>query len=125
MQQEDKPGKIWAWENRILAILASLLPAIFSLDSFSEGRPWSEAVLAFIVHNVPTYILLGILVVAWFKEWLGGLLYLAAAILMFFWFGWGATLVILPVIIVGLLFLAHWFFSRGPGEPPTISHAWH
>ncbi|MBN9391430.1 MAG: hypothetical protein J0I20_25590 [Chloroflexi bacterium] len=118
-------GKVWTWENRVLAILASLFPAIFSLDSFSEGRAWPEALLAFVIHNIPTYILLIILAIAWRKEWLGGLLYLVAAIAMFIWFGWGAALVILPVLIVGLLFLAHWFFSRGPGEPPEISHSWH
>lgn len=117
--------KVWTWENRILAILASVFPVIFSLDSFSEGRTWPESLLAFGIHNVPTLILLIILVIAWRKEWLGGLLYLAAAGFMFFWFGWGAILVILPVVIVGILFLAHWFFARGPGEPPEISDAWH
>jgi hypothetical protein len=121
----NERGKVWTRENRILAILASLFPVIFSLDSFSEGRAWPESLLAFVIHNIPTYILLIILVIAWRKEWLGGLLYLGAAISMFLWFGWGATLVILPVFIVGLLFLAHWFFTRGPGEPPKISDAWH
>lgn len=118
-------GKVWTWENRILAILASLFPVVFSLDVFEADRPWTDALPALIIHNVPTYILLGILAVAWHSEWLGGLLYLAAAIFMFFWFGWGAALVILPVIIVGLLCLGHWFFARGPGEPPTISAGWH
>lgn len=59
------------WAPRLLAILFACFLPVFALDAFSEGRPWSETLPAFIVHLVPTWLVLLVLVLAWRRLWIG------------------------------------------------------
>ena len=62
------------WIPRGICILAILLVSIFALDAFEEGKTLGEQLLDFSVHLIPSYILIGILLLAWKWELAGGIL---------------------------------------------------
>ena len=106
------------WTPRLLSILFAAFLGVFAADAFSESRgPWSTAA-GLILHLVPSAAILLMLVIAWRREWLGGLLYLAFGLVFLVaswgsadWIGLGAMSVLPLVIALG--FLAHWWLWRG------------
>jgi hypothetical protein len=71
-----KTLQIMYWMPRILSILAILFIGMFSLDSFEPGPPLSKQLIGFLIHNIPTAILIIALIVAWKYEWIGGLMFM-------------------------------------------------
>jgi hypothetical protein len=66
--------KVLHWTPRILCILAILFISIFSLDSFSPERTFWQNATAFLMHNIPSFVLLAVLIVAWKWEKIGGII---------------------------------------------------
>lgn len=110
------------WTPRILAILFILFLAMFSLDVFGEGYNFWQIVLALLMHNIPVFVLLALLVVSWKYEIVGavvfilaGLLYIATLIFSsnFQWYmlSWSVQ-ISGPAFLVGGLFLAGWIQKR-------------
>ena len=104
--------KILYWFPRILAILAILFMMMFSLDSFGGDDPLGRQVLGFLVHNIPVFILIIALVIAWKYEILGGVIF----ILLFFALGIffksfsgnsGSLMIITPFLLAGAMFILH------------------
>ncbi len=105
------------WTPRILCALFAVFVSLFALDVFSEGKNFGEAILAFLIHLIPTAAILVILAVAWRWEWIGGVLFSALGVLYLadVWgrFHWSAYLVISgPLLLVGALFLVNWKYRR-------------
>jgi hypothetical protein len=97
------------WLPRILAIIFILFISIFALDVFSEYSGL-ELLLALFMHLVPSLILVGLLIVAWKWEKIGGILFILLAIGFFIFFkGYedliSALITTLPPLIIGILFL--------------------
>lgn len=93
---------------RILAILGIIFLSIFSLDVFEVGKPIWEMLLAFLIHNIPSLILITILIIAWKKELIGGILFLIISTVPFFFLSnpfWVNLILSAPFILTGLLFL--------------------
>jgi hypothetical protein len=68
------------WTPRILCILAILFVSMFALDSFDPRfTPWQQ-IQAFLIHLIPTYILILFLVVSWKWELIGGLMLIILAL---------------------------------------------
>jgi len=67
-------GRFFYWLPRILSVIFIIAISAFALDSFSSGYIWWQAILAFIIHLIPSFILIGILLIAWKKPMIGGLL---------------------------------------------------
>ena len=100
------------WSPRILGILAILFMMLFSLDCFEDGISLKEQLICFLMHNIPSWVIIGILAVAWKWEKIGGVLFLAAALAGMIFFNafsgnWGAILVMSPFAITGALFILH------------------
>lgn len=72
--------KILYWTPRILCIMAILLISMFALDSFEPGLTIWQQIGAFLIHLIPTYILVGLLIVAWKSELIGGIVFLIIGI---------------------------------------------
>ena len=116
----------FAWIPRTLMILFILFLTMFSLDVFEMEGTLLAKLGGFVIHSIPSLVLVAVLLVAWRNPLLGGVLTLAsAAALMLRWHLWtGMTFVtiILPVIIVGALFILSHFLGRKPwpteGERP-------
>jgi hypothetical protein len=66
--------KITHWTPRLLCILAILLVSMFALDSFEPGRSLGAQLLAFLIHMIPSFILITALVIAWKWEKAGGII---------------------------------------------------
>jgi len=106
----------FTWIPRTLMILFILFLTMFSLDVFEMEGTVLAKLGGFVIHSIPSLVLVAVLLVAWRNPLLGGVLTLAsAAALMLRWHLWtGMTFVtiILPVIVVGILFILSHFLGR-------------
>lgn len=108
------------WIPRGLMILFILFLTMFSFDVFEMEGTFLAKLGGFFMHSIPSLVLVAVLLVAWKNPLLGGILTLgSAAALMLRWHLWrGMTFVtiILPVIIVGALFILSDFLGRKPSS---------
>jgi hypothetical protein len=111
------------WILRALMILCILFLAVFSLDVFEMEGTLLAKLGGFIIHSIPSLVLVVVLLVAWRNPLLGGILTLVTAVaLMLRWHLWrGMTFVtiILPVIVVGTLFILSHFLGRKQAPVPS------
>lgn len=116
-----KVGKWLYWSPRVLTILFILFISMFSLDIFGNNYTFWETVVGLLMHNIPTFILLIFLIVAWKYEWLGAVgffLFAVGYIIMilrnpFQWYllAWSLEIVG-PAIIIGVLWWMNWKRKR-------------
>ena len=110
------------WIARILMILFILFLTMFSLDVFEMEGTLLAKLGGFVMHSIPSIVLAVVLAISWKKPLLGGILTLASAGALTLRFRIQgitelATLV-LPLVVVGILFLAAYLVSRkqAPGS---------
>ena len=114
-----KTLQILHWSPRILCIMAILFVSMFALDAFDPKLTLLQQIGGFLIHLIPSFVLLACLIVAWKWELIGGII-LASIGIGFSPFVYqlnyhrihdvGACLVILlmitfPFIVVGFLFI--------------------
>jgi len=104
------------WTPRFMGILFVLFLSLFSLDVFDMELGFWETLLAWLIHSIPSVVLLVALVLAWKWEWIGALIFIGWAILYLVAFrdqSLSAYLAIsgLPALI-GLLFLLGWIWRK-------------
>ena len=118
--------KLLYWIPRLFGIAAILFVSMFSLDAFGHGNPVGEQIKDFLMHNIPSYILIVILIIAWKWEMVGGILFIILGIAVMPWLwqhnfamnqSYLMTSVVLltiafPFVVVGVLFILHHVFSR-------------
>jgi hypothetical protein len=108
---------IWLfWLPRLLAILIIGLISLFALDVFESGLSLREEFLAFLIHLIPTFVLLALLFIAWKWPLSGGILFILAGGAYFFFAGGqhlSAYLLVggIPALI-GLLFITEHFLDK-------------
>jgi len=98
------------WGARILTILLILFIGMFSIDVFFEGYKFPEILVAFFMHNVPTFLLIAVLIVAWKRPKIGGILFIILALASLIFFKTYRDLIVfllisLPPLVIGLLFI--------------------
>jgi len=69
-----KGNRYLTWTLRILLILMILFWALFSLDVFEEEQGFWNILVAFLMHNIPVFVMILILIIAWKWEHIGGML---------------------------------------------------
>ena len=118
--------KFFYWLPRILCILAILFISMFALDAFSSEESFIVQLGDFIMHLIPSFVLLFLLIVAWKKEFLGGIIFMILGLGMSpfvfkmnynmnesFWMSLGIIMMItIPFFIVGVLFLVSYYKNR-------------
>ena len=67
--------KIVHWVPRILCILAILFISLFAFDFFSPERTFWQNMGGLLIHLVPSFILIALLIVAWKWELIGGIIF--------------------------------------------------
>jgi hypothetical protein len=89
--------------------------SVFALDVFDEGYgPW-QTIAALLLHLVPTFVVVIVLVIAWRREWVGTVLFSALAVLYVVWM-WGRFPLVAylsisgPLLLAGILFLFNWLY---------------
>ena len=114
--------KIIYWAPRVLGVLYAIFISLFALDIFSEGYTFTETVTGLFMHLLPTLAVVAVLVVAWRRELIGGMLFvlLAGAFLVFFGGSndiEGYLIVAGPLFLVGILFFVDFYTdSRAQGD---------
>ena len=109
-----KPGQQFLyWAPRVLCIVFAAFISMFAMDVFGEGKGVWETTLDLMMHLIPTFVIVGVLVVSWRREWVGGVLFIALGLLYVVW-AWGrfpfATYLLIagPLAVTGILFLLNW-----------------
>jgi len=64
--------KVLYWLPRLLCIGAILFVSMFSLDEFQPGVPLLQQIGGFLIHSIPSVVLLAALILAWRWELVGG-----------------------------------------------------
>lgn len=119
--------KILHWTPRIICILAILFISMFAADSFAPELTFWQQIGGFIIHLIPSFILIALLIVAWKWEYIGGIIFIVIALGMspFVFmlnyqrnhFSIGASLGIIlmitfPFVVVGILFIISHFMKK-------------
>jgi len=108
--------KTWLfWAPRLLAILFIGLISLFAFDVFDSGTSVGEELLAFLIHLIPTYVLLALLIISWKWPLPGGILFILAGGSYFFFAReqhWSAYLIVAGIpALIGLLFITEHFMN--------------
>jgi len=130
-----KKFQIIHWIPRVLCILAILFLSMFALDAFDPKLTIWQQIGDFMIHMIPSFILVLVLVVAWKWELAGGIIFMIICIgFSPFLFihnyhmnhsVWWSLLVILmlafPFFLVGGLFiLNHFIKKRAAGNRTAV-----
>ena len=112
-----RTGAALHWTPRIGMLLFALCVSLFGLDIFGQGYTLWETIVGLTMHLLPTFLLLGVLAVAWRWPAAGGILVLVVAGLFLVQFGGGSDLFwmllfIGPPVAIGLMFLADWWLRN-------------
>jgi hypothetical protein len=102
--------KLLTWLPRTLTITFILFISLFSLDAFSEPNSFWMNLLAFFIHLTPSFVLLIILLISWKRKLIGGIAFIAIAIIFTFAFHTyediiTLLLISLPPLAIGILYL--------------------
>lgn len=105
------------WTPRILSMAFILFLSMFSLDVISPELSAGQIILGLFMHNIPSLVLLAILLISWKREIVGGIVFIL--------FGIGYILIVArsapwylvlswsliiagPAFLIGGLFLVNW-----------------
>ncbi|MBN1935064.1 MAG: hypothetical protein JW934_10385 [Anaerolineae bacterium] len=113
--------KLLFWTPRIMTILFAVFVSLFALDVFGPGQNFWNMLLGFLIHLIPTYLIVIALVIAWRWEWVGTILFVGLGVLYIVWARgqhWSAYLILSGTsCLIGLLFLASWLYRRRRAGP--------
>ncbi|WP_449421298.1 DUF7670 domain-containing protein [Pelagihabitans pacificus] len=112
-------SKIIHWLPRVICILAILFISMFALDAFNHEKTIWQQIGDFLMHLIPSFILIVFLIIAWKREFIGGVLFILIGLgfspFIFLhnynmnqsvWVSLMIVLIItVPFIIVGILFI--------------------
>ena len=72
-----KPAtKFLHWTPRIIGILAILFISMFTLDAFDPNKTFGQQITDFLIHMIPSFLLIAFLVIAWKWEIAGGIIFI-------------------------------------------------
>lgn len=138
-----KVNRFIFWTPRIFLILFALFLAIFSLDVFGNDYTFLETVVGLFMHNLPSLVLLVILIISWKYDLVGAIIFMTLgivcvigtviALLML-----SSEVIIFPLItggiinpmfiiasvvflLIGILFLASWKQKKKLGKNIRLS----
>jgi hypothetical protein len=115
------------WFPRICCIVAILFISMFAADAFAPGLNIWQQLGGFLIHLIPSLILIAVLIIAWKWEYIGGLIFMIIGIGMSPYvfmlnykrnhFSVGASLGIIclitfPFIVIGTLFILSHFMKK-------------
>ena len=107
------------WLPRILCILAIVFISFFALDAFQPELTVWQQIQAFLMHLIPSFILLLFLLIAWKWELIGGVIFVLIGLVLSpfvymhnynmngsVWMSIGIiAMITFPFILVGILFV--------------------
>lgn len=122
----EKINKFVYWAPRVLSIILIAFMALMSLDVFGNGLGFWQTALAFFMHNIPVFVLIAVLVIAWKREIVGAVaFFLAGLAYLFFvfrnpfeWYylAWAAQIAG-PAFFIGAMFFVGYRRKKKPSAP--------
>lgn len=119
---KKKINKFVYWTPRILSIIFILFLALFSLDIFEGNYGFWGTILGLLMHNIPSLVLLIVLLISWKHEIVGGIGFVLAGILYLVFismniletgFEWYYLIWALQIsgiaFFIGIMFLINWY----------------
>ncbi len=107
------------WPPRILSILFILFLSLFSLDVIEPGLSLRQIITGLFMHNIPSLVLLIIIIISWKYEIVGGITFILAGLSYIVMIILGGTpwyltisygmIIAGPTFVIGGLFLVGWF----------------
>ncbi len=118
--------RVFHWLPRIICIIAILFISMFAADAFGPEKTIWQQLGDFLMHLIPSFILIALLIVAWKWEYIGGIIFIVLGLgLSPFVFmlnynrnaSVGMSLGIIlaitfPIIVVGILFIISHFMKK-------------
>ena len=107
-------AKIIHWAPRIASILIIFFTSLFSLDVFDMEASPLELLGGFLIHNIPSIVMLILLILAWKRPVVGFLAFTAAGVLFAIFFVRdiyalpNLLLFVFPILLVAGLFYVDW-----------------
>lgn len=108
--------QILFWSPRILGILFALFLSLFALDVFSEGLSVADAILAFLIHLIPTYIVLIVVFISWNRDDMGAIIFFVMALFYIVSSSWESWAISGPLILIGALYLITYLVKKAKPE---------
>lgn len=117
-----KTGNLLYWAPRILSILFICFLSLFSLDVYESGMSVGDVALGLFMHNIPSLIMIALLVIAWRRDIVGAISFIGAGLLYsglvafnvvnsalpwYIAITWGLTIAG-PAFLIGILYLINW-----------------
>lgn len=118
---ERKINRFIYWTPRVLSILFILFLALFSLDVFDMNLGLWGMIVGLFMHNIPSLVLLIVLVISWKHEIVGGIAFILAGFVYiglllsnpFEWYMISWSLIVAgPAFLIGILFIMGWVEKR-------------
>lgn len=106
-----------SWVLRILLIIMIILFTLLSMDAFREDKGIWETIVGLLMQNIPSFVMIIILIIAWKSELYGGILLMLCVIgfAVFLVFGvgrfmWGTLIMVGIPFLIGALFVVNYYF---------------
>jgi hypothetical protein len=99
------------WTPRLVCILYIVFVSLFALDVVNEHLPFPRVIGALAMHLIPTAIMTVLLILSWRWEWVGGVGFVALALLYIEMMGGlsrAYPIIFGPALLIGILFLVNW-----------------
>jgi len=98
------------WIPRVLAILFILFLSLFALDVFTGEAPLIQELGGFVIHLIPSFALIIVLIISWRKPLIGGIIFILLGLVFTFYFRTYQALlnfltISFPLIVIGKLFI--------------------
>ncbi len=105
--------RVLRWTPRVMCMIFALFVSIFALDVFGEGLGFWQTIQALLIHLIPTFFIVIVLLISWRWQLVGGVIFSALGILYLVgsWgrFPWLTYVMISgPLLLIGVLFLINW-----------------
>jgi len=118
--------KVFHWLPRIICILAILFISLFALDAFAPELTFWQQIGSFLLHLIPSFILFGLLLIAWKWEYIGGIIFTLIGLLLSpivfihnyemndsIWMSLGIiSAITIPFAVVGILFFISYYRKK-------------
>jgi hypothetical protein len=75
--------RLFFWTPRVLSIAFIAFLSVFALDVFDGRHGIRQTMLAFLIHQIPVFVLIAVLILSWRREWMEN--YMRSSILCLFY----------------------------------------
>lgn len=98
------------WVPRVLAIIFILFISLFAFDTFSGEAPFVQELGGFLIHLIPSFILIITLIISWRKPLIAGTIFVLLGLVFTFYFRTyevflNFLIVSFPLVLAGVLFI--------------------